>query len=194
MREGLAAQASITTTLGAPGLAFETWEGCEPHHRLSSSRLNILARMTRGLHRYQQSGNFHFITFSCYGGVPIWAAHQPAISSSQPSNGSVSVIILSSSATSSCPNTCIFSSTNRKRAHSIAQSRHSSSRSPYEVDIVHSGNPAITTSTSGIPRRLGEAALHAQKPGEARSGFQAGRLGVVQFPALCDGIRRNSRD
>ncbi len=22
--------------------------------------------MTRGLHRYQQSGNFHFITFSCY--------------------------------------------------------------------------------------------------------------------------------
>ena len=60
------AQVSTTTNLGAPGLAFETWEGCEPHHRLSSSRLHILARMTRGLHRYQQSGNFHFITFSCY--------------------------------------------------------------------------------------------------------------------------------
>ncbi len=26
--------------------------------------------MTKGLHRYQQSGDFHFITFSCYHRLP----------------------------------------------------------------------------------------------------------------------------
>jgi putative transposase len=42
--------------LGAPCLAFETWE--------------YDVGMTKGLARYQQCGCFHFITFSCYGRLP----------------------------------------------------------------------------------------------------------------------------
>jgi hypothetical protein len=41
-----------TTEASALCLAFETWA--------------TMGRMTKGLVRYQQSGQFHFVTFSCY--------------------------------------------------------------------------------------------------------------------------------
>ena len=49
------------------GLESETWESTNPDYR--NSRY-ILLSMTRGLIRYQQTGQFHFITFSCYHRLP----------------------------------------------------------------------------------------------------------------------------
>jgi putative transposase len=45
---------------GAPGLDFKTWEAP------GWTAQRILTAMPRGLIRYQQTGNFHFLTFSCY--------------------------------------------------------------------------------------------------------------------------------
>src|SRR5580692_2389412 len=49
--------------LGAPGLASETWDSTNLD---ISNPGYILLGMTRGLIRYQQARQFHFITFSCY--------------------------------------------------------------------------------------------------------------------------------
>ncbi len=49
--------------MGAPGLASETWESTNPQLPTPES---ILYPMTRGLVRYQEAGNLHFLTFSCY--------------------------------------------------------------------------------------------------------------------------------
>ena len=52
--------------VGAPGLASETWERCDPNHRLTCFQNPKLDPMTKGLSRFHHTGNFHFITFSCY--------------------------------------------------------------------------------------------------------------------------------
>ena len=51
-------------TVGAPGLAFETWESStvrKPEYDVC---------MPKGLVRIQQAGNMHFLTFSCHGRKP----------------------------------------------------------------------------------------------------------------------------
>ncbi|MGB8259074.1 MAG: transposase [Terracidiphilus sp.] len=68
-------EAKPARIMGAPGLDSETWESTDlnrpklrntlPHHR----GVSWLA-MTRGLIRYQQTGNFHFLTFSCFHRLP----------------------------------------------------------------------------------------------------------------------------
>lgn len=40
--------------------------------------------MTKGLVRFQQSGDFHFVTFSCYHDGHTLGRRRPAISSSAP--------------------------------------------------------------------------------------------------------------
>jgi putative transposase len=57
------AYAQSSSTRGCPRSGFSDLG----KHELCFSRYRcILLAMTRGLVRYQQSGNFHFITFSCY--------------------------------------------------------------------------------------------------------------------------------
>ncbi len=50
--------------MDAPGLASETWDS----NPAGTTRYDV--RMTKGLIRYQQTGNMHFVTFSCYGRKP----------------------------------------------------------------------------------------------------------------------------
>ena len=60
----LVSAVTINFNLGGPGLDFETWEG--PTWKVRC----ILTAMPRGLVRYQQTGNFHFLNFSCYHRLP----------------------------------------------------------------------------------------------------------------------------
>jgi len=46
--------------LGAPGLASETWESDAAHLQ------GYDVGMAKGLMRFQQTGNMHFVTFSCH--------------------------------------------------------------------------------------------------------------------------------
>jgi putative transposase len=51
--------------MGAPGAASGTWDNMNPDPWLYS-----FFRMPRGLVRYHHTGNFHFITFSCFHRLP----------------------------------------------------------------------------------------------------------------------------
>jgi hypothetical protein len=54
--------------MGAPGLDSETWESKAV---LLPWFLGVsLRQMPKGLVRYQQTGDFHFLTFSCYRRLP----------------------------------------------------------------------------------------------------------------------------
>jgi putative transposase len=65
------------TDAGAPepalslskGLAFETWVFAE-EPVLAQRHMSYDDRMAKGLVRFQQSGQFHFVTFSCYARQP----------------------------------------------------------------------------------------------------------------------------
>jgi len=55
--------------MGAPGPCVRTWETRNPdgpHHIHRPANQRILCPMPRGLVRYHHTGDFHFLTFSCF--------------------------------------------------------------------------------------------------------------------------------
>ena len=151
--------------------------------------------MTRGLHRYQQAGDFHFITFSChhrrpylgckstrnlfesalerirkrYGFVVLGYVIMPEhvhLLVNEPKNGTLDRAIQALK----------LSVTVRQKQRPFWQTRY------YDFNV---WNPEEDNR---------EAEIHAPEPGEAGSGFQTRGLGMVQLSSLQDWVGGNRGD
>ena len=180
--------------LWAPGRASISVSPCSgtPRHR-SSCEVGF-SPMPRGLVRFKHTGNFYFLTFSCYHQFQHLATVAARDLLKKRWNEHGCVPGLRSRATSSCPSMCIFLSASRREARSPAWFTRSNCRWRC---VARSGPSGRRGSTTSLCTARKSASRRYAVCIETRSGADSSKnpkTGLVELPALRDRSRGKSRD